>query len=149
MERFKVCVAVHLLLIENDKLLLQKRINCELFNNKYGLVAGHINGNEDVISAIIREAKEEINIEIRKEDLHIVQVMNMKSISNEYCQYFFTVDKYIGNIINNEPNKCSELKWFNLNELPDTLIEYERVAIKHFLEDPQNPFTFFGWEDNK
>ena len=59
MERFKLVVAVHLILIENGKILLLRRYNTGYEDGNYSLVAGHIDGNESVIQAMQREALEE------------------------------------------------------------------------------------------
>lgn len=56
MERFKLVTAVHLILIEDKKILLQKRYNTGYEDGNYSIVAGHIDGNESVIKAMQREA---------------------------------------------------------------------------------------------
>ena len=66
MERFKIITAVHLILIENERVLLQRRYNTGYEDGKYSVVAGHVEENEDVITAMQREALEEIGIRIKK-----------------------------------------------------------------------------------
>lgn len=44
--------------------------------------------------------------------------MNRNGIDRERINYFFTVDRWNGEIKNNEPNKCDDLKWFDLDGLP-------------------------------
>ena len=46
MERFKVITAVHLILIENNKILLQRRYNTGYEDGNYSVVAGHVEENE-------------------------------------------------------------------------------------------------------
>lgn len=79
MERFKLVTAVHLILIEDKKILLQKRYNTGYEDGNYSIVAGHIDGNESVIKAMQREALEEAGIKIKEEDLEIVHVMHRKT----------------------------------------------------------------------
>ena len=62
MERIKLLVAVHLILIENNKILLQRRYNTGYEDGNYGFVSGHIDGGESVIHAMKREAMEEAGI---------------------------------------------------------------------------------------
>ena len=45
-ERFKLIVDVHLLLIKDGKIVLLKRANTGYEDGKYGLIAGHADGNE-------------------------------------------------------------------------------------------------------
>ena len=101
-ERFLVRCAVHLFLVNNGKILVEKRINREYCNNQLDVIASHIKGNESVIDAIIRAAKEEVNINIKKKDLQIIQVMHQKSYPYEYINYFFIANKYTGKLKNND-----------------------------------------------
>ena len=34
-----------------------------------------------------------------------------------------------------EPNKCKELVWFNINNLPFDMIDFEKRAIENFLNN--------------
>jgi len=56
-QRFKIIPASYLILIKNNKILLLRRFNTGFMDGKYGLVAGHLNGNESFTKTIIREAK--------------------------------------------------------------------------------------------
>ena len=69
MERFKIITAVHLILIENERVLLLRRYNTGYEDGNYSVPAGHVEEDEDVIKAMQREAFEEIGIKIKKEDL--------------------------------------------------------------------------------
>jgi len=144
MERYKFCVAVHLFLIEDDKILLGKRINTSYADGMYGLVAGHVDENENIYKAMVREAKEEANIDIKQEDLNIVQVMNMRGPIDEYIHYFFVVDKYSGNVKNMEEDKCEGLSWHGLDSIPSNTIDYIKYAIEKYLEN-KTMFTLYGY----
>ena len=147
-ERFKVRCAVHLLLINYGKVLVEKRKNREYCNEQYDLIASHILGNEDVYSAIIRTAKTEVNIEVKKEDLEIIQVMHQKSEDYEYINYFFIANKYTGKINNNEPEFCEKLEWVDLKYPINNMMEYINFAIKEYLENSENKFTIMGFDNN-
>ena len=56
--------AVHMLITKNNKILLQKRKGSKLWPGYYALPAGHIDENENQYDALIREAKEELGIDI-------------------------------------------------------------------------------------
>lgn len=142
MERFKILVAVHLLLIKDDKILLLRRYNTGYEDGNYSVCAGHLDGNEVYYEAMIREAKEEIGIKIHKRQLKPVQVMHRKKM-DERIDFFFIVNEWEGEVKNMEPDKCDELKWFNLDELPLNTIPYIRYAIEQYLENQH--FTYFGW----
>ncbi len=141
-ERVAMKVAVHLFLIEDEKILLLRRYNTGYEDGKYSVCAGHIDGNEVYYDAMIREAKEEIGITICKENLVPIQVMHRKSI-DERIDYFFLCTKWTGEITNMETDKCDELKWFDISDLPDNTITYVAYGIEQYLNNQY--FTDFGW----
>ena len=68
MKAFFKC-AVHIILIDNNKILLQKRNGTKLWPGYYALPAGHIDEGENQYDALVREAKEELGIEINVDDI--------------------------------------------------------------------------------
>lgn len=143
MERFKAVVAVHLILIEGNQILLQRRYNTGYEDGNYSVVAGHIDGNESVLHAMKREALEEAGISISEDDLQIVHVMHRKAIDRESIDYFLTCQNYTGEIQIMEKNKCDELAFYNLDNLPNNVIPYVRKAIEHYQNN--EPFSIYGW----
>jgi len=142
--RFKS--AVHLLIIQDDKILLLRRYNTGYEDGNYSVVAGHLNGGEQIIEAAVREAREEVGIDIQEEAIEIVQMMHRIS-ENERIDFFVTVDSWQGEITNNEPDKCDDLSWFSIEQLPENTIPYVRQAIENYQKDI--PFSSFGWEERQ
>ena len=142
-ERMKLPVSAQLFLIKDEKILLLRRFNTGYEDGKYSVVAGHIAGNETVAEAMIREAKEEADIFIAREDLKTVHVMHRKKGRGEYIDYFFFCDKWTGDIRNSEPHKCDDLRWFDINDLPDNMVDYIREAIEYYKNGIK--FSEFGW----
>ncbi len=60
--RTKFPVTVHLLFFRGNQILLARRLNTGYRDGEYSVPAGHLDGNETVIAAGIREAKEEIGV---------------------------------------------------------------------------------------
>ena len=143
MKREKFPVVVHLFLFNKKNLLLLKRRNTGYEDEHYGVVAGHLEENENVYNAIIREAKEEVGINILLDDLKIVQVMHFKDANEERIDYFFLCRKWEGDIKNMELKKCSELNWYPIDDLPDNTIECVKFAINNYIQKIN--FTLFGW----
>ncbi|MCA9382717.1 NUDIX domain-containing protein [Candidatus Dojkabacteria bacterium] len=145
-QRFKLIAAVYLVLIKDDQILLLKRQNTGYEDGKYSFIAGHVDGNESLTTAIIREAKEEAGIMINVEDLSFLHVMHRKgeTSENERMDFFFTVSSYNGEITNKEPEKCDEITWFPLAKTPDNTIPYIKTAIEYILK--KQPLSEYGWE---
>lgn len=142
LNRFKLVVTVHLILIKDNKILLLRRFNTGYEDGKYSVPAGHLDGNETIRKAMIREAKEEIDIDIKPEDLEIVHVMHRKS-NDERIDFFLKSKKWEGKIKNKESDKCDDLRWFELKKLPQNLIPYVRTAIIYVKN--KTFFSEFGW----
>lgn len=142
-ERFKLIVDVHLLLIKDGKIVLLKRANTGYEDGKYGLIAGHADGNETASEAMVREAREEAGIEINPQDLEFKLVMHRKT-DREQVGFFFMARQYSGEPHNAEPHKCSELDWFDINNLPENIIPYIRKSIE-LLNSGINYYEF-GWK---
>lgn len=145
-KKFMVRCAVHLFLIKDGKVLVERRMNREYCDKMYDVIASHIIGNESVIDAVIRTAKVEVNIDVKKEDIKPIQVMHMKSDEYEYINYFFIANNYEGEIKNNDPDYCSSIDWVPFKYPVQDMIPYINEAIKNYLEDPTNIFTYYGWD---
>lgn len=130
--------AVHIILMNENRILLQKRKGSKLWPGYYALPAGHIDEGETQYDALVREAKEELDIEIDPKDItesYVVLRRNYFKIDGKelepYIDYYFEVKKYNGSPRIVEEDKCQELLWADINELPKPFINYEGA----FLED--------------
>ena len=134
---------VHLLLIDADgQILFGRRQNTGYEDGAYHLPSGHLEAGESVIQALIREAKEEVGVTIVPEAVEFSHVMHNSS-SGGRVAFFFTVREWEGAPENREPDKCSELRWFPLDGLPDHLIDYCRAALARIAADES--FSVYGW----
>ncbi len=141
-ERYKFISAVYLLLMKENQILLLKRYNTGYEDGKYSLVAGHIDGNETIKQAMIREAKEEAGIIICEEDVKIATFLHRKT-EPERFDFFLECKSWNGEIENKEPDKCSELSWYDINNLPSNIIPCVKKAIENYKNNIM--FDNFGW----
>lgn len=141
-QRFKLIPAVHLFLIREGQVLLLRRFNTGYEDGNYSVPAGHLDGDEEVVTAAIREAKEECGIEITPADMKVVGVMHRKS-NDERVDFFVTATKWNGEIVNMEPDKCDELSWVDVEQLPENVIPYVRRALENYRTG--NWFDSYGW----
>lgn len=135
--------SVHILFYRNEEVLLLKRQNTGFADGKWSVVAGRMDGNEEVIAAAIREAKEEAGVDIEPSEIKVVGVMHRKNTSSEWFDFYLLVNSWKGEITNVEPHKCEELRWFHVKELPDNIIPYIRSAVERSHE--QMWFESHGW----
>ena len=131
MERFKMRVTVHLILEHNNEFLLLRRYNTGYEDGNYSVIAGHLNGNETIKEGMIREDLEEANITIDDKHLKIVGVMHRKD-GDESIDYYLYTNKFSGNIRIMEPNKCDDLSFYKLDNLPDNILPYIKTALYNY-----------------
>ncbi|MGH7926186.1 MAG: NUDIX hydrolase [Candidatus Binatia bacterium] len=147
--RFKLIGAVHLLLIRDAHILLLRRFNTGYEDGNYSVPAGHLDGNEPVSGAMAREALEEAGISINVADLRVVHVMHRHNAtvdgsSTERVDFFLTASAWDGDPQIMEPNKCDQLTWFPINNLPSNVIPYIQQALDFYFLGL--PYSEFGWE---
>jgi 8-oxo-dGTP diphosphatase len=133
---------VHLLFFRDNQVLLLRRFNTGYADGQYSVPAGHLEGGETVVTAAAREAEEETGLRIEVDDIAFSSVVHRKD-SDERVDFFVHVRNWQGEPVNTEPEKCDELRWVNINELPDNVIPYVKQAIQNHLMGI--PFNEFGW----
>lgn len=141
-ERFTIIPAVYLVLIKDGKILLLRRKNTGFEDGNYSMVSGHLEGNETIRHAMIREAREEAGITIQPQDLALVHIMHRQT-QPERSDFFLTTSTWDGEITNKEPEKCDDLSWFSLTQLPENTIPYIRQAIEHI--QAGQVYSEHGW----
>ena len=140
--RARFPVTVHLLFFREDQILLLRRFNTGYRDGEYSVPAGHLDGNETVIAAATREAGEEIGVQIESSEILFSSVMH-RNEGDERVDFFVNVRDWGGEPVNSEPDKCDELRWTAVTDLPLNTIPYVRQAIQNHLN--QVKFDEFGW----
>lgn len=145
-DRFKLFAAAYLVLLDNGQILMQKRCNTGYQDGNYSLIAGHLDGGETSKQCIIREAKEEAGIILKADDLDIIHIMHHLGADREYFLIFLRAEKWSGNISILEPQKCDELTWYPLADLPENTTPELKAVLGHIQKN--EPFGEFGWAAN-
>ena len=131
-DKFTYIGSSYLFLIENNKILLQRRFQTGFMDGFYGVPAGHLDGNETAREGCAREIKEEIDIDIKPNELDVVHVMHRKAANDVRIDFFMVANSYSGEIKNADPHKCDDLSWFDLDDLPENVVDYVKIAIENY-----------------
>jgi 8-oxo-dGTP pyrophosphatase MutT (NUDIX family) len=132
-KRFGLGVVVCVFNRDFSKILLLKRNEekRKKFGADWGNIGGRIEFGELSIQAGVREASEETGLKLNPEDLMLIEV---KERPNHYANvhgvqfiYFIALDENQQININHESD---EYKWFDINKLPDKMIDSKEEIIK-------------------
>ncbi len=149
-ERFRIVPASYLVLLRGGRVLLSRRFQTGWQDGQYSLPAGHLDGSETFRQAMAREAREEIGIILRPEDMRVAHMMHRYAVPNpeelrERMDAFVVAEHWEGELEILEPEKCDDLRWFPLDALPENIIPCIRVALGHIREGVT--YSEFGFED--
>jgi 8-oxo-dGTP pyrophosphatase MutT (NUDIX family) len=142
-EHFRTLSAVMLFLVrergEREELLLQRRQNTGYSDGMWDCAAsGHVDMGESMTAAMAREAWEELGISVDPADVRFCTLAHKNwsdtgdAFDDIYYNAFFTLDRYEGTPSIREPEKCSELRWFPADELPEDLIADRARAWRNY-----------------
>lgn len=110
--------SAHVVIVKNNKVLLLKRSETDEWKpNHYGLPGGKLNPGETLSDALVRECKEETNLNISPKNL-----IFLSKTSNDKEHAFFCTDEYSGEIQLNSEH--TDFQWVN----PKNLSNYKIVS---------------------
>jgi SAM-dependent methyltransferase len=124
-------VDVHLILRRGDEVLLARRAGTGYADGLLHAPSGHVEDGEDVRTAVIREAHEEVGLDLAPDDLRAALVMQHRGPGGRPRMGWFFEAEYGagGEPVNREPDKCSGLSWHPLAALPDDMVAYCRAGL--------------------
>jgi ADP-ribose pyrophosphatase YjhB (NUDIX family) len=124
-------VDVHLILLRGREVLLARRSGTGYADGLLHAPSGHLEDGEDVRAGMIREAAEEIGIELAPREVEAVVVMQHRSPAGApRIGWFFAARLAAGaEPVNREPDKCSGIGWYPLDDLPQDMVAYCRAGL--------------------
>jgi 8-oxo-dGTP diphosphatase len=95
---------------------------------------GGVEHGEKAMPAMEREIKEETNLDINiwgylPHTDHIIKREGQHWVA---INYLASIKK--GKARNLEPHKCDEIGWFNLNKLPNKIVQNTKESIRNYLD---------------
>lgn len=137
--RFQVVPAAYLVLRRHgsrgEEVLLQRREGTTYMDGWWACAAaGHVEPGESVVAAGVREAREELGLDLRESDLEPLATLHRTCATHdpleERFDIFFGVRRWEGEPRISEPDKAAELGWFPLDDLPDRVVPHERTVLE-------------------
>lgn len=137
-------LAVHLVLKNDEKVAFVLREHTGWMDGHYGLPGGKVEKDERVSEAAIREAKEEVGVDIRAEHLGLLLTRYRRSTDSDWVDFFFEVSEWQGEIFNAEPHLHSEVAWLDPENLPDNIVPMSPTVFE--LAKKSINFYEMGWD---
>ena len=105
-------------LIHENKILLLKRRNTWYENEKYLPPGGNVDSDENPKITAIRELFEETGLKVEIDDLQLIWNYQNELNNIQWDNYYFLTQKFTGELTNMEPDRHSDIGWFELGNLP-------------------------------
>jgi 8-oxo-dGTP pyrophosphatase MutT (NUDIX family) len=121
-----------------------KRKGTGWMDGSFSIPAGGLDAGETIAAAAIREAHEEVGVQISPDNLQYVHTLHCKTEGRTWVGHFFQAADWVGEPTLCEPDKHSDLQWQAINELPSETIPYVRQALEYVAN--QKPYSEHGWK---
>ena len=123
--------AAAIILNSKNQILLQSRAD----RDKWGLPGGCQELGERFQDTIIREIKEETNLDVKEEDLELVDIVSGESRRNDYPNgdvvinntVLYCIKKYSGEL--KWDNESRNMKFFDIDKLPEKQNDPDLIQI--------------------
>ncbi len=139
-EHFRALSAVFPVILrtaDNRKqVLLHRRANTGYMDGMLDFAgSGHVDENESATQAVVRECMEELGIIVHPEDVSFAHLSHRLNQNSQYTYYdiYFFVRAYEGTPYIAEPDKSTQLEWFDVEALPADVIEIRKMALGQLL----------------
>lgn len=147
--RFTLVPAAYVLLLDGDRVLLQRRAKTGYYDEFWAAsVAGHIESGESVYETALRETREELGVTFELDDLEPLTTMHRTAAPglpvDQRVDFFFACRRWSGTPALQE-DTASDLRWFELGELPDDVVHHERFVLDRLRDGDLEPITSFGF----
>jgi 8-oxo-dGTP pyrophosphatase MutT (NUDIX family) len=151
-DRFVVVPASYVFFVREEdgrqQVLLQLRQGTGYMDDHWAAAAaGHVEQGESVFEAAAREAAEELGVT----DLELTPLCAMHRTGrtgdpiDERVDYFLLATSWSGEPRIIETDKCADLRWFGLHDLPTPVVPHELQVLEGFRDGALAPIVTHGF----
>ncbi|WP_171113645.1 MULTISPECIES: NUDIX domain-containing protein [Streptomyces] len=133
----------HVILRDGDKILMSQR-GGPYGHGRWHLPSGKLDPGESLPDGAARELLEETGVTVDPAHLRMVHVVHHHQAEGDRIGFFFLATEWTGEPANREPDKCLDLRWFDVHDLPDDIIEYPAAGLRGYLSGT-GTLTLHGW----
>jgi 8-oxo-dGTP diphosphatase len=140
-------VDVLLILTHADHVLLALRDGTGYADGMWNLPSGKLEIGEDAVSALIRETREEIGVQLAPDEPRMTATVHHRNAAGlARVGLVFAVEHDSarhGEPVNSELHKCAEIKWFPVDLLPANTYPYTAACVTAYRD--RQPLRLSGW----
>ncbi|MEK7564601.1 MAG: NUDIX domain-containing protein [Patescibacteria group bacterium] len=136
MKENNILIGCEAFIKKENRILFGLRKNC-FGDGTWGLPGGHLEFREKVVNGLKRELVEEIGIEFEDTDFKLATVTDGIDSGGvkHYVHISFEVEYRDQEIRLMEPERCSEWKFFDLNNLPANIFPAHIKIIRKYVDN--------------
>jgi 8-oxo-dGTP diphosphatase len=110
-------LAAYVIFRDKNKLACLLREHTGWSDGLYGWPSGKVEKQETAIDGALREAKEEVGVDIDPADLqYLLTVHRNTGDGTDWIDIIFEARAWTGDLVNAEPHKHSELAWLDMSD---------------------------------
>jgi ADP-ribose pyrophosphatase YjhB (NUDIX family) len=110
---------------------------------RYGLIGVELDGSEPATAGLARSALDEVGIVVVPEDLTLVHVLHRRD-DIQRVDLFFASRVWAGEPSIRAPDRCDDLRWAGVAELPTDTADHVRAGLDGLRRG--DLFSPLGWE---
>ncbi|MFI2363460.1 NUDIX domain-containing protein [Promicromonospora sp. NPDC019610] len=134
-DRFALVPAAYLYFRREGQVLLQLRQGTGYRDGHWACAAaGHVEEGESVVETAVREAREELGVEVATEDVRPLTVLHRGEPGGpaieQRVDFMFEVTRWTGTPSIQETDKAADLAWFLFVGLPDPVVPHELAVLR-------------------
>lgn len=131
----------------NRVVLLQRSENAKFAQGKWDLPVGKSEPGEPITETAVRELYEETGLTVKPESLKVAHIIHGAwgvEAANGFLTVVFATHEWTGEPENREPQKHSQVRWFDADAIPEAFVDTTADALRHYMNKGAD-VSLDGW----
>ena len=141
-EVFMITPIVFIMLIRTIDNKKQIYLQLKKSTGLWTLPGGHLEDGETSKAATVRETEEEIGVDINRNDLRLRYIAQIKDAIGQRVIFFHETSSWRGEPYNKEPEKCDDVNWFNVDDLPENMNANTKRCLEEIQTLPEGEIVY-------
>ena len=142
-DRALLVAAAYVVLQRDGEVLLQLRRGTGYMDEHWAVLAGHLEPGETITAAAVREAAEESGVVVDEADLEPLTTLHRFIPGGppieQRADFFFRARRWTGEPTRLEPDRCAEMRWCALDDLPHPVVPHELTVLRALADGGRPP----------